>query len=137
MEPFSNDHKDFSNQHKNSHKLFDGMGHSILSLMESQWKMIQQNDQNLPQWKGSHWRTNTCVRRKNKSYRAGLWESQSLWWTVKSPKITILQDGLIDRTSSILDEITSSSVLLIIIINYHQHYLLVYIILVYKRFYCF
>ena len=34
------------NQHKNSHKLFGEMGHPILSLMASQWKLGQEHDQN-------------------------------------------------------------------------------------------
>ena len=46
MENFSNDHKDHSNQHESSHKLCDEMGHTVLSLSESQWKMGQQHDQN-------------------------------------------------------------------------------------------
>ena len=66
----------------------------------------------------------------NKSKRAGLWEpvwdmsrkvnhlskvvwpeqvSQSLWWTLKSPKTNILSEGLIERTSSMLDEIESKT----------------------------
>ena len=46
MEHLSNDHEDHSNQHKNSHKLCNEMGHPILSLLESQWKLSQQHDQN-------------------------------------------------------------------------------------------
>ena len=48
MEHLSNDHKDHPNQCQNSHKLWDEMGHLIVSLMESQWKLIQQHDQNFP-----------------------------------------------------------------------------------------
>ena len=45
-----------------------------------------------------------------KSKRAELSESQSgvsqsLRWMLKSPKTNILADGLIERTSSVLDEI--------------------------------
>ena len=83
---------------------------------------------------------------RNKSKRAGLWESQSgiqigkltiwvrpfetknlwqsssgrsvppesvsqsLWWTLKSPKTKILADGLIERTSFMLDKIESKTV---------------------------
>ena len=36
MEHFSNDHEDRSNQHENSHKLYDETGHPVLNLMESQ-----------------------------------------------------------------------------------------------------
>ena len=43
MEHLSNDHKDRPNQYKNS----DEMGHPVSSLIESQWKLRQQHDQNL------------------------------------------------------------------------------------------
>ena len=46
MEHLSNDHKDRPNQHKNSHKLYDETGDPVLGLMESQWKLRQQHDQN-------------------------------------------------------------------------------------------
>ena len=46
MEHLSNDHKDHPNQHENSHKLCDETGHPFDSLMESQWKLRQQHDQN-------------------------------------------------------------------------------------------
>ena len=48
MEHLSNDPEDHRNQHENSHKLCDEMGHTNLSLLESQWKLIQQHDQNFP-----------------------------------------------------------------------------------------
>ena len=57
-----NDHEDHPNQHKNSHMLCDETGHPVLSLLESQWKLRQQHDQNF-QWRESHCRTNTSVRR--------------------------------------------------------------------------
>ena len=38
------------------------------------------------------------------------WGSQSLWWSLKSPEINTFADGLIERTSSVLDEIESKSV---------------------------
>ena len=44
----SNDHEDHPNQHDNSHKPRDEMGYPILSLLESQWKLRQQHDQNFP-----------------------------------------------------------------------------------------
>ena len=47
MEHLSNDLEDCPNQHKNSHKLCSEMGHPILSLLESQWKLKQQH-QNFP-----------------------------------------------------------------------------------------
>ena len=37
MEHLSNDYKDCPNQHENSHKLCNEMGHPVLSLLESQW----------------------------------------------------------------------------------------------------
>ena len=46
MEHLSNDHEDHRSQHKNSHK--DEMGHPIVNLIESQWKLRQQHDQNFP-----------------------------------------------------------------------------------------
>ena len=36
------------NQHKNSHKLSNETEHLVVNLMESQWKLRQQNDQNFP-----------------------------------------------------------------------------------------
>ena len=47
MEHLSNDLKDHPNQHKNSQELCDETVHSILSLLERHWKLIQ-HDQNLP-----------------------------------------------------------------------------------------
>ena len=47
MEHLLNDHTDHPNQHKNSHKLCDEMGHPSVDFMESQWKLRQQHDQNL------------------------------------------------------------------------------------------
>ena len=41
MEHLSNDHEIRSNQQKNSHKLHDEMGHPLLSLTESRWKLRQ------------------------------------------------------------------------------------------------
>ena len=46
MEHLSNDDEDHPNQHKNSHKLCDEMGHPVDNLMEGQWKLRQQDDQN-------------------------------------------------------------------------------------------
>ena len=44
MEHLLNDHEDCPNEHENSHNLYIEMGHSVLSLMESQWKLIEQYD---------------------------------------------------------------------------------------------
>ena len=46
MEHLSNDHKDHPNQYENSYKLHDKTGHPVFSLLESQWKLSQQHDQN-------------------------------------------------------------------------------------------
>ena len=48
MRHLSNDHKDSPNQHKNSHKPCNEMGHTAVNMMESQWKLRQQHDQNFP-----------------------------------------------------------------------------------------
>ena len=48
MENLSNDHKDCPNQHENSHKQCDEMGHPAVNMMESQWKTKQQHRQNFP-----------------------------------------------------------------------------------------
>ena len=48
MEHISNDYDDHPNQHENSHKPCDEMGNLVLSLLESQWKLRQQHDQNFP-----------------------------------------------------------------------------------------
>ena len=45
MEHLSNDQEKHPNQHENSHKLCNEMEHPVLSLLESQWK-LQQHDQN-------------------------------------------------------------------------------------------
>ena len=48
MELFSNDQEDHPNQHGNNHKLCDEIGHPVVNLMESQWKLREQRDQNFP-----------------------------------------------------------------------------------------
>ena len=44
----SNDHEDHPHQHENSLKLCDETEHPTLSLLESQWKLRQQHNQNFP-----------------------------------------------------------------------------------------
>ena len=39
-------HRDWPNQHKNSLKQCNETGHPVVSMMESQWKLRQQYDQN-------------------------------------------------------------------------------------------
>ena len=65
MEHLSNDCEDHLNQHKNSHKLCDETGHLVVNLMESQWKLRQQHDQNFLM-RESYCRTNTSIKRKKK-----------------------------------------------------------------------
>ena len=48
MEYLSNDHEDHPNQDENNHKPHNEMGYPVLSLLESQWKLRQQHDQNFP-----------------------------------------------------------------------------------------
>ena len=48
MEHLSNDHEDYPNQHKNRHKLCDEMGHPVVNLIKSQWKLRQKHDQDFP-----------------------------------------------------------------------------------------
>ena len=62
MEHLSNDHEDHPNQYENSHKPRDETGHPFLSLLEGQWKLRQQHDQNLPN--GGKAIVETSVRRK-------------------------------------------------------------------------
>ena len=45
MEYLSNDLEGRPNQHDNSHKLYNEMGHPVANLMESQWKLRQQENQ--------------------------------------------------------------------------------------------
>ena len=72
MEHLVNQHKDCPNQHENNHKLCVETGHLLLSLIESQWKLRQQHDQNFPM-EGKE------IKKKkiSKSKRAGLKKSQS------------------------------------------------------------
>ena len=48
MEHLSNDHRGRPNQRESSYKLCDQTGHSVMNLMESQRKLREQGDQNLP-----------------------------------------------------------------------------------------
>ena len=43
-----NDHKDCPNQYKNGHKLCEETEHPVMNLMENQWKLRKQHDQNFP-----------------------------------------------------------------------------------------
>ena len=48
MEHLTNDYKERPNQRENCHKLYDEMGHPVLSLMENQWKLRQKYGLNFP-----------------------------------------------------------------------------------------
>ena len=48
MEHLSNNQEDHPNQHENSHKLCNEMGHPVMNYLEIQWKLRQQHDQNFP-----------------------------------------------------------------------------------------
>ena len=86
MEHLSNDQEDCPNQHGNSHKLCNEKGDPIFSLLQSQWHLRQQQDQNFPM-EESHCRANTIVSEEiNKSKRTGLQESQS---GIRVGKLTI------------------------------------------------
>ena len=41
-----NDHEDRRKQHENNHKQCNETGHPVVNMMESQWKLKQQHDQN-------------------------------------------------------------------------------------------
>ena len=72
MEHLSNDHEDRPNQHKNSHKLCDETGHPVVNMMESQWKVRQQHDQNFSNGGKAIVEQTLASEEINKSKRAGL-----------------------------------------------------------------
>ena len=46
MEHLANDDEDCINQHKNGRKLCDETEHPVVNMMERQWKLRQQHDEN-------------------------------------------------------------------------------------------
>ena len=69
MEHLSNDHEDHPNQHENHHKPRNETEYPVLSLLESQWKLRQQHDQNFPK---AIVEQILMSEERNKSKRAGL-----------------------------------------------------------------
>ena len=45
MEHLSNDHKNGTNKHKNSHELCDETGNPLFNFTQNQWKLGQERDQ--------------------------------------------------------------------------------------------
>ena len=77
MEHLSNDHENHPNQKENSHNQRDETGYSAVNLMESQWKLRQQLDQNFLMAGKTIAEQIVASEERNKSKRAGLGESQS------------------------------------------------------------
>ena len=71
MEHLSNNLEDHPNQHKNSHKLCDETGRTVVNLMESNWK-LRTNMIRISQWVESHCGKILASAEINKSKRAGL-----------------------------------------------------------------
>ena len=86
MEHLSHDRKDHLNQHKNSNKQCDETEHPVVNLMESQWKLRQQLDQNFLMAGKTIAEQIVASEERNKSKRAGLGESQS---GIRVGKLTI------------------------------------------------
>ena len=63
MEHLSNDKEVLPNQHENSQKLCSETGHPVVNLMESQWKLRQQHDQNFAM-EGKPLQSNTGIQKE-------------------------------------------------------------------------
>ena len=80
MEHLSNDHENHPNQHKDSHKLRNKMGHPIVNLIEKQFVMKSMETET-PTWSELPNGGKAIVEQilvseeRNKSKRAGPWES--------------------------------------------------------------
>ena len=59
-------------------KLYNETKHLVLSLLESQWKLRQQ--MRISQWRESHCRTNTIVKRKKKI------QERTVTFKIRDPK---------------------------------------------------
>ena len=84
LEHLSNDHEDCFNQHENSHNLYDENEHPVFSLKENQWKLRQQLE--FPKGGKTFLEQILASEVRNKSKRAGLWQSQS---GIRVGKLTI------------------------------------------------
>ena len=77
MEHLPNGDEDHPNQHENSHKLGNETMHPVVNLVESQWKLRQQHDQNFPM--EAKPRQNKCYhQKKEKSPKEQDYENHSL-----------------------------------------------------------
>ena len=85
MEHLSNDHEDHPNQHKDSHKSRNELGHPVFSLLESHWKQATTWSEFLNGVKAIVEQI-IASEEIDKSKRAGLWESQ---WKIPVGKLTI------------------------------------------------
>ena len=72
MEQLSNDHKDHPNEHENKHKVCDETEHSIVNLMESQWKLSETTTSEFPNGRKAIVEKALVSEERNKSKRAGL-----------------------------------------------------------------
>ena len=72
MEHCSNDHEDCPNQHKNSHKLCNETRYPVVNMMESQWKLRKQHDQDFPNGGKAIVEQILASEERNKSKREGL-----------------------------------------------------------------
>ena len=136
MEHLVNNQEGHPNLHKNSHKLCDETGISFWVW----WKVNGNWDNNMiriSQWRESHCRTNTSIRRKKEIQKSRtiritvrdqsrkvnhlnkvIWDKKIITKFTRSisstrigePKTKTLADGLIERTSSMSDEIESKIV---------------------------
>ena len=84
LEHLSNDHEDCFNQHENSHNLYDENEHPVFSLKENQLKLRQQLE--FPKGGKTFLEQILASEVRNKSKRAGLWQSQS---GIRVGKLTI------------------------------------------------
>ena len=72
MEHLSNDLEDCPSQYENSHKQCYEMGHPVVNILESQWKLRQQHDQNFPMEGKAIIEQILASEERKKSKRAGL-----------------------------------------------------------------